>query len=203
MHATLRSEKGMALMMSLGAIVIIGVLMGGVLFVSTQDYRIGANTVRSTRAGAAAELGLNRVAVAWDLADNNRMQIGDTLKRAFTAPRGGTATVIITRLGGPFFWVVSEGYAGAMGSQASARRRYGTLFRLDLPQMNFLGAITTQGNTTVNGNVAVNGNDSLPAGWAGCGPAQNVAGAAISPTTTATVNGKVTLARNPDVLTTP
>src|SRR5881396_1499641 len=169
MHATLRSEKGMALMMSLGAIVIIGVLMGGVLFVSTQDYRIGANTVRSTRAAAAAELGLNRVPVAWDLADNNRMQIGDTLKRAFTAPRGGTATVIITRLGGPFFWVVSEGYAGAMGSQASARRRYGTLFRLDLPQMNFLGAITTQGNTTVNGNVSVNGNDAAPAGWAARG----------------------------------
>ena len=204
MHATLRSEKGMALMMALGAIVIIGVLMGGVLFVSTQDYRIGANTVRSTRAAAAADLGLNRVPVDWNLADNNRMQIGDTLKRAFTAPRGGTATVIITRLGGPFFWVVSEGYAGAMGSQASARRRYGTLFRLDLPQMNFLGAITTQGNTTVNGNVSVNGNDAAPAGWAACGSTtQNVAGAAISPTTTATVNGSVTLNGNPPVLTTP
>src|SRR5213083_3363300 len=204
MHATLRSEKGMALMMSLGAIVIIGVLMGGVLFVSTQDYRIGANTVRSTRAAAAAELGLNRVPLACDLADNNRMQIGDTLKRAFTAPRGGTATVIITRLGGPFFWVVSEGYAGAMGSQASARRRYGTMFRLDMPQMNFLGAITTQGNTTVNGNVTVNGNDAPPAGWTACGTSgQNVAGAAISPTTTATVNGSVTINGSPQELITP
>src|SRR6059036_3809785 len=204
MRTTPPSEKGMALIMSLGAIVIIGVLMGGVLFVTTQDYRIGGNTVRSTRAAAAAELGLNRVPVAWNLADNNRMQIGDTLKRAFTAPSGGTATVMITRLGGPFFWVVSEGYAGAMGSQASARRRYGTLFRLDLPQMNFLGAITTQGNTTVNGNVSVNGNDAAPAGWAACGPTgQNVAGAAISPTTTATVNGSVTVNGNPAVLTTP
>src|SRR2546430_7767865 len=132
------------------------------------------------------------------------MRIGDPLKRAFTAPRGGTATVIITRLGGPFFWVVSEGYAGAMGSQASARRRYGTLFRLDLPQMNFLGAITTQGNTTVNGNVSVNGNDAAPAGWGACGaPGANVAGAAISPTTTATVHGGVTLNGNPPGLTPP
>lgn len=203
MRRTLRSEHGMALMMSLGAIVIIGVLMGGVLFVTTQDYRVGSNTMRSTRATAAADLGLNRVPFAWNLADNNRMQAGDTLKRTFTAP-GGTATVIITRLGGPFFWVVSEGYAGGMGSQASARRRFGTLFRLDIPQMNFLGAITTQGTTTVNGNVSVNGNDAAPAGWGACGPpGANVAGAAISPTTTATVHGSVTLNGNPSVLTTP
>jgi hypothetical protein len=203
MHTTWQSEKGMALMMALGAIVIIGVLMGSVLFVTTQDYRIGGNTVRTARAAAAAELGLNRVPVSWNLADNARLKTGDTLKKAFTAPRGATANVIITRLGGPFFWVVSEGYAGGMGSQASARRRYGTLFRLDMPQMNFLGAITTQGNTTVNGNVSVNGNDAAPAGWAGCTGAQNVAGAAISPTTTATVNGSVSLQGNPPVLTTP
>ena len=91
MRTTIWSEKGMALIMSLGAIVIIGVLMGGVLFVSTQDYRIGGNTVRSTRAAAAAELGLNRVPVTWDLADNNRTRAGDTLKKVFTAPGGATA----------------------------------------------------------------------------------------------------------------
>src|SRR5439155_797719 len=62
----------------------------------------------------------------------------------------------------------------------------------------------TQGNTTTNGNVSVNGNDAAPAGWAACGSTtQNVAGAAISPTTTATVNGSVTLNGNPPVLTTP
>src|SRR5438874_2678879 len=108
MHTSPQSEKGMALMMSLGAIVIIGVLMGGVLFVATQDYRIGGNTVRMTRAAAAADLGLNRVPVAWNLA-NNQMQTGATVTMAFTAPNGATANVIVTRLGGPFFWAVSEG----------------------------------------------------------------------------------------------
>ncbi len=193
----------MALVMALGAIVIIGVLMGSVLFVTTQDYRVGANTVRTARAAAAAELGLSRLPQDWNLTDNQRLKIGDTLKKAYTAPGGATATVVVTRLDGPFFWAVSEGYAGGQGSQASARRRYGTLFRLDLPQMNVMGAVTTQGNTTVNGNVTVNGNDAAPAGWSGCGTGQNVAGAAISPTTTATVNGSVTLNGNPPVLTTP
>jgi len=191
------------MIMALGAIVIIGVLMGSVLFVSTQDYRVGSNTVRTARAAAAAELGLNRIPVDWNLADNARLKTGDTLKKAYTAPRGATANVVVTRLDGPFFWAVSEGYAGGMGSQASARRRYGTLFRLNMPNMNFMGAITTQGNTTINGNVTVNGNDSIPGGWTGCSVGQNVAGAAISPTTSATVNGSVTLKGNPTVLTTP
>jgi hypothetical protein len=203
MRRILQSQQGVALVMALGAIVIIGVLMGSVLFVSTQDYRVGSNTVRTARAAAAAELGLNRIPVDWNLADNARLKTGDTLKKAYTAPGGATANVVVTRLDGPFFWVVSEGYAGGLGSQASARRRYGTLFRLNMPNMNFMGAITTQGNTTVNGNVTVSGNDAAPAGWSGCGGTQNAAGAAISPTNTATVNGSVTLQGSPQVLTTP
>ena len=203
MHATIKSEKGMALLMALGAIVIIGVLVGGVVFVSTQDYRIGGNTVRQTRAAAAAELGLNRVLQDWNPANNQR-QVGNPLIMSYTAPRGASARVTITRVSTVYFWAVSEGTAGALGSQATARRRYGTFFKLDMPNMNFMGAITTQGNTTVNGNVTVNGNDAAPANWSGCGPtAPGVAGAAISPTTTATINGSVSLSGSPPVLTTP
>ncbi len=183
MDRTRQSEKGMALMMSLGAIVIIGVLMGGVLFVSTQDYRVGGNTVRATRAAAAAELGLNRVPVDWNLADNNRLKTGDTLKKAYTAPRGATANVTITRLAGSFFWAVSEGVAGGLGSQASARRRYGTLFRLDSPDIPFAGALTGRGNILVGGNASVNGHDSIPSGWSGCPPKKDVAGIVMSDTT--------------------
>src|SRR5438477_475131 len=204
MRRILQSQQGVAMIMALGAIVVIGVLMGSVLFVSTQDYRVGSNTVRTARAAAAAEVGSHRIRVDGSLADNARLKTGDTLKKAYTAPGGATANVVVTRLDGPCFWAVSEGYAGGMGSQASARRRYGTLFRLNMPNMNFLGAITTQGNTTVNGNVTVSGNDTTPAGWSGCGPTgPAVAGAAISPTTTATVNGSVTIKGNPPSLTTP
>ncbi len=183
MVRTRQSEKGMALMMSLGAIVIVGVLMGGVLFVTTQDYRIGGNTVRATRAIAAAELGLNRVPVDWNLADNNRLNAGDTLKKAYSAPGGATANVTITRLSGSFFWAVSEGYAGAMGSQASARRRYGMLFRLDTPDIPFMGALTGRGNILVGGSASVDGRDSVPAGWSGCPPKKDLAGIVMSDTT--------------------
>ena len=201
MQRTTGSERGVALAMALGAIVIIGVIVAGAVFVATQDYRMAANTVRETRALALADLGLNRVVNDWQTSYNTSLQTGDTLTRTYNV-RGGTVTVLLTRLPGAFFWAVSEGTAGGLGSQASARRRYGTLFRLNTPQVNVLGAITTQGQITVSGNVTVNGNDVTPTGWPSC-TTQNVAGAAISPTTTYTSNGgAVNIQGNPSVLTT-
>ena len=183
MRTTLRSEKGMAMIMALGALIIIGVLIGGIVFVTTQDYRIGTNTVRQSQAAAAAELGLNRVPQEWNTTDNNGMNPGDTLKRSYAGLRGATANVIITRLPGPFFWVVSEGYAGGRGSQASARRRYGMLFRIDSPDIPFGGALTGRGNILVGGSAWVSGKDSTPAGWHGCPPHHDLAGIVMSDTT--------------------
>jgi hypothetical protein len=202
MKRTLGSERGVAMIAALGAIVLIGVIIAGVLFSVTQDYRVSDNSLRQSRATSTAELGLNRVITEWSLTWNQRLT-GDTLKRSYTASGGGIATVQVTKLNGPFFWVVSEGLSGTTRSSFLARRRYGMLLRLDTPQMNFLGAITTQGNTTVNGNVTVNGRNAAPASWANCSPAADVPGAAISPTTTATVNGSVTLDGNPAMLSTP
>ncbi|HWC73137.1 MAG TPA: hypothetical protein VG454_04300 [Gemmatimonadales bacterium] len=204
MQWTPKSERGVALLAALGAIVLIGIIIAGVLFSVTQDYRISDNALRQTRATSTAELGLNRIIVEWNVADNQRLKAGDTLKRAFTTSGGGIANVTVTRLPGLYFWAVSEGMAGDTRSTFVARRRYGVLLRLDIPQMNILGAITTQGtNMTINGNVNVNGNDASPATWANCTTGGNVAGAAISPTTTATVNGSVTINGNPPSTTTP
>ena len=204
MKRVLQSERGVALLISLGAIVLIGVVITGVLFTVTQDYRISDNSLRQARATAAADLGLYNITTQWNLADNLRMQTGDTLRRSFAASGGATATVTVTRLPGPYFWTVSEGFSGTPRSSVAARRRYATLLRLDTPQMNFLGAVTTQGNTTISGNVTVNGNDAAPAGWSSCAPGQSVPGAAISPTTTATVNGSVTVNGSPTaILSTP
>jgi hypothetical protein len=185
MHTTVRSEKGAALVMALSAVVIIGVLIGGIVFVSTQDTRIGSNTLRATRAAGAAELGLNRIRQNWNTADNNRMLVGDTLKRTYTAPRGVSVNVTITKVSPVFFWVVAEAAAGGLGSQATARRRYGSLFRLDSPDIPFMGALTGRGRVTVTGNAIVSGKDSVPSGWAGCPPRDDIAGVAAADTSTA------------------
>ena len=184
-----RERSGVALPMVLGALVLIGVLIAGVMFASLQEFRIGGNTQHQTRAATAAEFGLNRSLAEWKPTNNTKMLPGDTLKFAYTVSSGGTANVTVTRMQGPFFWVVSEGQAGAKRVDLSARRQYGSMFRLDQPDIGFLGALTGRGNVTVGGAAYVSGNDYLPSGWAGCPAVANVAGVAMADTSGAKLPG--------------
>jgi hypothetical protein len=201
MNAMTRSRTGMALPMVLGAITLIGTLIAGVMYLATQDYRVGANTLNEARAEAAAEMGLNRVLTDWDLSKNTSMVTGDTLTKSYTDPNGATVNALITRLNGPFFWVVSEAQTRGNSLQYGSRRRYGGLLRLNLPTVNFLGAVTAAGNIRVSGSVNVNGNDSTPAGWTGCGSPSNMPGSVTTPTATSTVNGAVVINGNPPFTT--
>ena len=197
MNATMHSRTGLALPMVLGAITLIGTLIAGVMYLATQDYRVGANTLNETRAEAAAEMGLNRLTTDWDQTKNTTMVTGDTLRKNYTDPNGATVSVFVTRLPGPFFWAISEAQTRGNSLQYGSRRRFGQLFRLNTPGMTILGAVTAAGNIKVSGNVTLNGNDANPTGWGCTGTLNNVAGAVITPTATVTVNGSVTVNGNP------
>ena len=179
--ATVNKRTGMALPMVLGAIVIIGTLIGGVMFVATQDYRVGANTLNETRAAAAAEMGLNRVTIDWDLSMNTSTKTGDTLRKIYTDPSGATANVFLTRLNGPFFWAVSEAQTRGNSTQYGSRRRYGALLRLDSPDIPFMAALTGRGKVKVGGSALVDGNDHDLGSSYNCPPkSSNLAGVAMS-----------------------
>ena len=70
MNTMPRRRGGMALPMVLGAITLIGTLIAGVMYLATQDYRVGANSLNETRADEAAEMGLNRLTTDWDQTKN-------------------------------------------------------------------------------------------------------------------------------------
>jgi hypothetical protein len=201
MNAMMRRRAGMALPMVLGAITLIGTLIAGVMYLATQDFRVGANTLNETRAEAAAEMGLNRVLTDWDQSRNTSMATGDTTRVNYTDPSGASVNVFITRLPGPFFWAVSEGQTRNNALQYGARRRYGSLLRLNTPAINFLGAVTAAGNVRASGNVTVSGNDANPTGWACTGALANVPGAVLTPTATVTFNGTANVAGNPPYTT--
>src|SRR5689334_24307750 len=143
------NRSGMALPMVLGAITLIGKLIAGVMYLATQDYRVGANALNETRAEAAAEMGLNRLTTDWDQSKNVSMVVGDTLRKNYSDPNGATVSVFVTRLPGPFFWAVSEAQTRGNSLQYGSRRRYGGLFRLNTPAMTILGAVTAAGNVKV------------------------------------------------------
>ena len=201
MNATLRCRQGMALPMVLGSIVIVGTLIAGVMYLATQDFRVGANTLNEARAESAAELGLNRLTTDWDQTKNTSMATGDTVRMNYTDVSGASVNVFVTRLPGPFFWAVSEAQVRGNSLQYGTRRRFGQLFRLNTPAMTILGAVTAAGNVRVSGNVTLNGNDAYPSGWACSNSLTNVAGAVITPTATVTINGSVTVNGNPPSMT--
>jgi hypothetical protein len=196
-RSMLRRRPGMALPMVLGAITLIGTLIAGVMYLATQDYRVGANTLNETRAEAAAEMGLNRLTTDWDQTKNTTMVTGDTLRMSYTDVGGAGVSVFVTRLPGPFFWAVSEAQTRGNSLQYGSRRRFGQLYRLDTPAMTILGAVTAAGNIKVSGNVTLNGNDANPSGWSCSGATSNVAGAVISPTATVTTSGAVVVTGSP------
>lgn len=202
MNAMPRRRGGMALPMVLGAITLIGTLIAGIMYLATQDYRVGANSLNETRADEAAEMGLNRLTTDWDATKNTSMVMGDTTRLTYTDPNGASVSVFVTRLGGPFFWAVSEAQTRGDALQYGSRRRYGSLFRLAIPAVSYLGAVTAAGNVKVSGTVTINGNDVPPTGWACTGvPTTNMPGAVISPTASISTSGAVTVTGNPSYTT--
>jgi hypothetical protein len=167
---TTRRRPGIALPLTLMAIVVLGALVVGAFIASTQEYRIGRGVASQERALAAAEQGQASILATWNPTLHARLKTGDTLRRVFLLGMDGTrANVEITKLNTSTYWVVSEGAAG-WGSQTGARRRTGLIMRLEIPDIKALGALTARGRTVVKGSVTINGNDSIPAGWGDCPP---------------------------------
>ncbi|HJU90950.1 MAG TPA: hypothetical protein VJ672_16315 [Gemmatimonadaceae bacterium] len=168
-------REGFALAVAIAAIVVIGALIAGVYFTSTQEFRIGRNTLLQTRALTAAELGLNAMTTPvpngqWNPGVYNALASGATAPPVQVLPGDGSVdTVRVTKLNDMTFLAVSEGRAG--NSQAAeARRRLAVLLTLQIPQINMLAALVTRGNTHIGGSSFINGNDTSFTGW-GCPPA--------------------------------
>lgn len=197
-------RKGLALATALIAIVLIGALIAGTFFVTTQEYRVARSSLGTPRALSAAEYGQNMVLNDWTNTWNESMKTGDTIKRVYNAGSGTTDTVVMTRLRFNMFWVVSTGRVGYDQSSVS-RRRTGMLIRLDTPEIPFPGAFSGAKSVAIAGNFAASGNDSIPAGWSDCPPA-GPQKAAIASTTTSNVtttggcSGGSCLTGNPKIL---
>ena len=175
------------------AIVVIGALIAGAFFTSTQEYRIGRNSLVAQRAYAAAEAGVTQPIQGWIKAINLSMANGvtrpaDTLQ----IPGGGYAVRRVTRLDDYTFWVTSDGYAGGTAGSLASHARVNTIYRLAIPAFNIQGALTVGGKVEIKGTSLVDGTDLIPADWAAGGicPALGPAVAGVvGPDTTMVCSG--------------
>jgi hypothetical protein len=169
MRFHLRNRDGMAMATAVLAIVLIGALIAGTFFATTQEYRATRNALGSQRALTAAEYGPNMLIRDWNLAWNQTMKTGNSFRRIYVPASGVVDTVVLTRLRHNMFYASSTGRVGTL-RDAESRRRTGTLIRLNVPTMPFPGAFTGNSSSQVSGNFKASGNDSIPAGWTDCPP---------------------------------
>ena len=128
MSSSSKRREGFALAVAMAAIVVIGALIAGAFFTSTQEYRVGRNSLIDQRAYTAAEAGVTQPIQGWLKALNLSMANGatnppDTLKMT----GGGYSVRRVTRLDDYTFWVMSDGYDGSTATQAQSHHRVNDL----------------------------------------------------------------------------
>jgi hypothetical protein len=168
-HPTVR--QGIALPIALAAIIAVGALIAGVFFASTQEYRVGRNTLGAQRALHGAEVGLSSVVSAWKPSWTASIQVGSTRTLTDTVIDEALVLRQITRVSPTLFWVTSTAVAGSLSLQGRSLKRLNTLIRVDIPDLRIQGAITVRGNVNFAGGADISGSDSTPADWSDCPPA--------------------------------
>src|SRR5687768_3991042 len=198
-------RKGIAIVAALGGIVVIGALIAGVFFVSSQESQISEGSLVHERAFRAAELGLNTTLATWDNVAMYSMPIGgmDTMSYSGT---GWVDTVVVTKLTAKAYSLLSSATAGT-GRLARSRKQTLLSVRLSSPDFDFLGALTVRGNTQIGGSSFINGTNTNPSTWSDCGVAgDSKAGVAIADSTQISYSGCSTgscVTGSPRILQTP
>jgi hypothetical protein len=158
----------MALLMTMGSMVIIGALVAGAFFVSTRDVRTARAAGRRESAQMQAENALfqARQRFASIPPTDAQLPIGGVMNITTPVTGFGSGTAQMTRVSQNVFILTSLGQKGAGAVVDSARNRASMVLVRNVPNMNFLGALTVRGATQIGGSSFIDGHDSDPSGWA-------------------------------------
>lgn len=186
-------RRGAALLVTLIAVIVLGLLSTGAVMASMQEFRAGRNSLVEQRAFAVAEFGLNREIANWDRSRNLPPPVGRAIgvtdsSKVYVA-QGDSARVFITRLTPNTFWVVSVGRANIGNGQLEAQRQTHVLVRLAYPSITPGGVIVTAGNIDVKGSADITGVNTNPTGWPQCASiaGRDTFAIAYAPNKTATI----------------
>ncbi|MDQ3950383.1 MAG: hypothetical protein M3282_08550 [Gemmatimonadota bacterium] len=158
-------REGIALPIALAAIVVVGALIAGVFFASTQEYRVGRNTLAAQRALHGAEVGLSQVVSSWTSARTTSTRVGQTVKLVDTVIDEAWVQRQYTKVSPTVFWVTSTSVAGSLSLQGRSLKRLNTLIRVANPDFKIMGAATLRGVDAIGGSAKVSGTDTTMANW--------------------------------------
>jgi hypothetical protein len=165
------SRSGFVLPAALGALVLVGVLVTGGFYLSRQETRVGAASMRAGTAFYLAERGVAETMGKWDRARFSTMAEWSSIVVSDTTDEG-TWEVNVTRMSENLYLLLATGAATeGEAVYGSATRSLGIVGRLRTVDLVPRAALTTGGNLTIGGSAHVDGHNSIPLGWSGlCDP---------------------------------
>lgn len=165
-----RARPGVALIMAVVAMAVLGALVAGSFFAALREQRDGRDAIHRVQALATAEYGLavalapNRWPSPWKLTARR----GSISQLAFDLDTGTTDTVRVWKLDRNSFLLASTGRAGNSGSRAM--RRVALLVALRIPRLRLRSAAVASLGVTIADSSSISGIDTVQVGW-DCPPA--------------------------------
>jgi Tfp pilus assembly protein PilX len=138
-------RKGMALVLAIGAIVIVGALIVSMFFASSLRGKNGSAARAHALAMATADFAVNEALHQITAFQPDSLAVGGTspaINRP--APGGGRSSATVTRLQNNLYLLVAEGTAPSQGG-AGLVRRAGFLFRMMPAVRDSAGNVTQPG----------------------------------------------------------
>lgn len=170
------NERGIALLVAILAIIVVGGLVVGVSTVARLESRQAQNTEEIAQAFAVGELGIGETLADWYAGDWTGLAVMETANVSGTAPQGaGSYSGTLQRLGQELFFLDVTGTSARGG----ARQRVGTFVKLRPLAVDIKASLTSMGPVVRRGNGQIDGTDLPPSGWASCSAPADEAGIRI------------------------
>lgn len=216
----MKNERGMALAITIFALVVVAALVAGTFYAATQEQRTSDNTRRSVAALGAAEAGIDDVVTNWSTKTTrlNKMsnypadsQSYGSSASPLTTPGGtGTYYTSVYRLNNNMFLVDVTGRDNSNATQGQGlgiggRQRLGVLVKIQPINFGIEASLMTRNGVNLQGNAQVDGTDNNPiAGgtdsvWNSCTTGAAMSGVATSTGAGVTTGGNGAVAGNPPV----
>jgi len=169
----LGNERGMALALTLFALVIMGALVSASFVVTRLDRGASSNSGYAAEAQGAAEAGLAQLFATWDPMVHSVLPVWDGTTA--TEWGGGVQTLqagklvyvdSLRRLNNNIFLARATGRRQSAGGAVLGELTVAQLFRLAKPTIGVNAAMTVQDPVTFNGNsFVVTGLNTIPPQW--------------------------------------
>jgi Tfp pilus assembly protein PilX len=185
----LRSERGIALVAAIVALVVIGALVAGTFFVSSLEQKTAENSVDAAEAYQAAEAGIVKNVANWDTGNNTLATDAGTTIAQDSVANGTYFNVTISRLNSSLFLLKS------VGTRNGTTQSLAMVLRTVTVNPSVGAAVTAKGNVSVGGNAAIDGTNTTPTGWSGCSSSPDMGG--IRTSGTVSTNGSPTISGTP------